>query len=428
MSTRKLIIVTTAYPYGKGEAFLEAELVHISKYFDGIELVPCINGATTPARGGANNVNLDYAKKRWSAGRKFLMIQSFVSALWLYRWFSDLLHIMQRKHKFENLKELARALYRARLFERFLIDRYSKENDELQLIYFYWMTPEILGAMAFRDRFEPSLKIVSRAHRGDLYSELRIGDYIGLRETIVYGVDGIYCISDHGRSYLEGRYNFVSEKPRIARLGVNDPGFLNAQPGDATLSIVTCSFVFPEKRLHLVVDAIKHLLDLDPLLEIKWTHVGDGLLYEQLRAYVSKQLGKRADVVFKGYLTQAQVMKLYRDESFDVFVNVSASEGIPVSLMEASAVGIPMVATDVGGNSEIVNPGNGILLPADPDVDAIACALLRFKDRPSASALRRNARVQWAEKYNAAVNHDSFGRQLLRTLEGPAEVATRQLA
>jgi glycosyltransferase involved in cell wall biosynthesis len=423
MRTKKLIIVTTSYPYGKGEAFLEAELTHISKYFEGVELVPCYYDATTTPRRTEHDVNLEYAKKRWSTLRKFLMIDGFVSALWQYRWLDDLLHILRRQHKFENVKELARALYRAKLFERFLTDRFSKEKNELHLIYFYWMTPEIMGAIAFRDRFDPALKIVSRAHRGDLYTELRIGDYIGLRKTIVRGIDRIYCISDHGRSYLEGRYDLASGKPCIARLGVNDPGFLNAQPGDARLSIVTCSFVFPEKRLDLLVDAIRYLLDTNPVLEIKWTHVGDGVLYEQLRAYVSHMLGTRADVVFKGYLTQAQLMSLYGEERFDVFVNVSDSEGIPVSLMEASAVGIPMVATDVGGNSEIVNADNGILLPSDPDVETIASALLRFTDRSFALTCRRNARAQWEAKYNAAVNHDSFGRQLIRILERPAMVA-----
>jgi colanic acid/amylovoran biosynthesis glycosyltransferase len=426
MRTKKLIIVTTSYPYGKGEAFLEAELVHVAKYFEGVELVPCYYDAKTIRRNTAHDVNPNYANNRWGPLRKFLMVESFVSALARYEWLDDLLCILRRKHKFENLKELARALYRARLFERFLIDRVVKEKDEFHLIYFYWMTPEIMGAIAFRDRFRPSLKIVSRAHRGDLYTELRVGNYIGLRQTIVRGIDAIYCISEHGRAYLQDRYDLGSARPRIARLGVNDPGFLNTQPDDARLSIVTCSFVFPEKRLALLVDTIKYLLDTDSLLEIKWTHVGDGILYEQLRAYVSEKLGARADVVFKGYLTQVQLMNLYREERFDVFVNVSDSEGIPVSLMEASVVGIPMVATDVGGNSEIVNADNGILLPADPDVETIASALLRFKNRPAVSSCRRSARRQWEEKYNAADNHDSFGRQLIRILERPAVVARTQ--
>ncbi|MET0857490.1 MAG: hypothetical protein ABWY27_12120, partial [Telluria sp.] len=163
MKTKKLIIVTTAYPYGKGESFLQAELAHISKHFEGIELVPCIYRTSTQSRSPEHEVNLAYASKRWSALRKFLMIASFAGALWQYKWLKDLLHILRRPHKFENAKELARALYRAKLFESFLRDHIVKKKNELDLVYFYWLTPEIMGAIAFRDRFKPSLKIVSRA-------------------------------------------------------------------------------------------------------------------------------------------------------------------------------------------------------------------------------------------------------------------------
>ena len=48
---------------------------------------------------------------------------------------------------------------------------------------------------------------------------------------------------------------------------------------------------------------------------------------------------------------------------FDLFVNMSLSEGIPVSIMEAISFGIPIIATNVGGNAEIVNDETGVLIP-----------------------------------------------------------------
>jgi glycosyltransferase involved in cell wall biosynthesis len=120
-----------------------------------------------------------------------------------------------------------------------------------------------------------------------------------------------------------------------------------------------------------------------------------------------------------GYLAHADVMQLYREQQFDVIVNVSSTEGIPVSLMEASSVGIPMVATDVGGNCEIVNEGNGILIPADADAATIARALVRFRDRESASAYRARARSDWQNKFNAADNYSRFGQSLADIATGP---------
>lgn len=417
MKSRRLLIVTSYYPYGKGEAFLQAELEHISKYFDEIELVPNGYPADAEPRSSQHCVNLDYAAARCGRASAIQALAAFAAALVQYKWMEDLAWVMRNDRKYENLKELARALFRAKLFENFLKGRTAKGRGDIDLVYFYWMVPELLGAIRYRETRQPGLKVVCRAHGGDLYEERRPGAYIGLRDTIVRGVDGIFCISEHGKRYLEGRYPFLGPRLQIARLGVDDPGGLNVQPSDDSLSIVTCSFVVPEKRLHLIVDTIDHLLRVSPERKIKWTHVGDGVLYDAMRKSVDERIGGRAQVVFKGYLSYPQVMALFRNERFDVFMNVSDSEGLPVSLMEASAFGIPMVATDVGGSNEIVNAGNGVLMCANPTIETIASTLLRFADRKAALAYRRNSRASWEEKFNAAINHDQFGRSLVELLE-----------
>jgi glycosyltransferase involved in cell wall biosynthesis len=417
MKSKKLLLVTSAYPYGKGESFLIAELAHISKYFSEIEIVPCYYSADSKPRDGDHLVNLDYALKRWTSFRKFHLFKAFATALFRHEWIGEIFSILQQDHKFENLKELGRTLYRAQLFEAFLAARQRKGERDADLIYFYWLTPEALGAIQFRKTNQAGVKIVSRTHNADLYAEQRTGKYFGLRDRIVRGIDAIYCISDHGKYYLQNLYPFLEKKLHTSRLGANDPGYLNAQPNNNDLSIVSCSFMVAEKRLHLIVEAIEHLLHADPTRKIKWTHIGDGVLHDQLRSCVAERLGARAEVDFKGYLTHDEVMELYRNQNFDVFINVSDSEGIPVSLMEAGSFGIPIIATDVGGNSEIVNARNGILVSANPDISALASALLVFADKPVALQYRKNARSEWEEKYNAATNHDRFGRQLVKVSE-----------
>ena len=298
------------------------------------------------------------------------------------------------------------------MFERFLAMETRKNNGAgFDVIYFYWLVPEIAGALQFREATGSPVRIVCRAHNGDLYQELRAGNYVGLMREIVTGIDAIYCISDHGRHYLGRHFPALAAKFHTARLGVRDPGFLNPEPSGA-LSIVSCSFVVPCKRLPLLVDAIASMLAADPSLQVRWTHVGDGPLFDSVRSYAASRLGPRAQCVFKGYLTQDQLMALYRDEAFDVIVNVSDAEGIPVSLMEASATGIPMVATDVGGNSEIVNVNNGVLISVDADPATIAAAILRVGQREAGRIYRREARRYWEERFNAPMNYEQFGRIL----------------
>jgi len=108
--------------------------------------------------------------------------------------------------------------------------------------------------------------------------------------------------------------------------------------------------------------------------------VGDGPLRNELEA-LSQQLGIANAVRFVGYRSDVQEI-LQRGT---VFVLSSLSEGNSVALLEAMAAGLPVVATDVGGNSEILeHEKTGLLVPpADPN--ALSDAILRVLDDPRLS-------------------------------------------
>jgi glycosyltransferase involved in cell wall biosynthesis len=81
--------------------------------------------------------------------------------------------------------------------------------------------------------------------------------------------------------------------------------------------------------------------------------------------------------------------------------------------MEAISYGIPVIATSVGGNTEIVSDRNGILLDSNPTPEEIAQALLKICDSPGlAQKMRVESRRVWEESYNADVNFRAFAEQL----------------
>src|SRR5690606_13386262 len=96
--------------------------------------------------------------------------------------------------------------------------------------------------------------------------------------------------------------------------------------------------------------------------KIEWHHFGDGLEFEELKKKIKTLNKKKIAVILHGWATQADILKFYELYFVNWFVNVSESEGIPVSIMEAMSFGIPVIATDVGGTSEIVNTDTGYLL------------------------------------------------------------------
>jgi L-malate glycosyltransferase len=123
------------------------------------------------------------------------------------------------------------------------------------------------------------------------------------------------------------------------------------------------------KNLELLLDAVRGTLDSLPDIEL-WI-VGDGTRRTHLEQR-SEELGLNANVRFWGQ--QLDVAPFYA--SADAFIMSSISEGLPMSLLQALSVGLPVIVTDVGGMAEVARLSNaGIVVPGnDPDrmADAIA--------------------------------------------------------
>ena len=92
---------------------------------------------------------------------------------------------------------------------------------------------------------------------------------------------------------------------------------------------------------------------------LKLMIVGGGSYKSALKNIVDK-LEINKSVSFKGELDRIECLKLMSKS--DIFINPSYSEGLPTSVLEAGALGMPVIATDVGGTKDIINPQTGILV------------------------------------------------------------------
>jgi glycosyltransferase involved in cell wall biosynthesis len=125
--------------------------------------------------------------------------------------------------------------------------------------------------------------------------------------------------------------------------------------------------------------------------------VGDGELRAELEA-VSRNLGLADVVTFTG--KRADVLTLLA--AFDLFALPSHWEGLPLVLLEAMSIGLPVVATAVGGVPELVIDGeSGFVVPAK-DPPALAQAIIQLLERPQQAAqMGRNGRQRVAEQFSA---------------------------
>ncbi|MHB8835954.1 MAG: glycosyltransferase [Candidatus Methylomirabilia bacterium] len=158
-------------------------------------------------------------------------------------------------------------------------------------------------------------------------------------------------------------------------------------PSSAGPTIACLGRLAPEKRQDILLRAVKICLESFPQLRC-WI-IGEGPEEERLRR-LAADLGLAAHVEFLG--EQFEVGRFF--PSIDVMVNSSEREGLPISLIEAMAGGVPVVATAVGGTGEIVRDGEtGILVPPE-DPRALAEGIGRLlADRPLAQRLAAEARA-----------------------------------
>jgi glycosyltransferase involved in cell wall biosynthesis len=103
--------------------------------------------------------------------------------------------------------------------------------------------------------------------------------------------------------------------------------------------------------------------------------------------------------------------------SLDVTVLPSASESLSNAILESMAAGVPVIASDVGGNAELVSEDRGILVPPD-DEEALEGALLRIAgDVPLREALGRNAKNFAREHFTTAQMVKSYEQLYAELLE-----------
>ena len=167
------------------------------------------------------------------------------------------------------------------------------------------------------------------------------------------------------------------------------------------------------------IDLILQMLENWNEFPIVWTHIGYGPLWDEIKkkSLYIEQVNPKTKIQLMGKLSNKEVHDFYELNTVDLFINVSRSEGLPVSIMEAISYGIPVIATDVGGTSEIVSEKDGFLISANPEIQEIRNCIKKYSELSTEKKelLKKNAKSIWKEKFDADKNGPIFYKNLLKT-------------
>lgn len=414
-----IVLFSSYYPFegSTEQTFLKEEIKYLSNSFKRVILIP--RHRTERITSLPNNVFLEknYAEFLEKPLKKFLVPQ-LIFSLYLYQ------EIMRNLWLFlypSALFRLITFLAGAYLTRHWLL-RWIQETDinlKETIFYTYWFDQPAFGIGMIK-RLYPNLKLVSRAHGYDLYPERYSPAYLPLRNESFEMTDLLFPDSQMGKDYLVKNYPKFQNKFELSRLGVVETGFVTKPSFDHVFRMVSCSLIVPVKRVNLLLEALSLAAKIRPDQKFEWHHFGNGDTRVSLQSFANENLPENARAYFPGYESNQALMNFYQNNPVDVFFNVSTSEGTPVAIMEAISCGIPIIATSVGGNREIVIKENGWLLSANPSPKEIAEAIFQVIDAPKQALLKRQGSLSiWREQYHDKTNFEMFIKRIkLLCVEG----------
>ena len=130
----------------------------------------------------------------------------------------------------------------------------------------------------------------------------------------------------------------------------------------------------------------------------------------------TENLEENISVKLLGRVNNNDILNFYSMTAVNLFINLSDSEGIPVSIMEAISFSIPVIATDVGGVSEIVTEETGLLFNKNPNLDKIADIINNFSEENIfSSEFRIKVFNFWKKNYYSELNFQNFSNNINKT-------------
>ncbi|MFC4258509.1 glycosyltransferase [Marinobacter lacisalsi] len=272
-------------------------------------------------------------------------------------------------------------------------------DRNIDVIHTHGYKSDIMGLIAAR---RSGIACISTPHGFPGNTGWKMGAFIRMGTHSLRYFDRVVPLSEELMSDVE-RFGVPLAKTCFVRNGVDlteiDDALETREKARMSENSRTVGFIgqmIPRKGLADLLAIFDGLFRNDASLSLRL--VGDG----NQRAYledIASSLNSREAISFLGFRSD----RLELLASMDVFVMTSSLEGIPRCLMEAMAVGVPVVAYDIPGVDQLVTHGEtGMLAPLGDKVALQRCCQQVLEDQNLANTLAVNGRRLVEEKYSAA--------------------------
>lgn len=411
-----MILLTNSFPFGLVESsFLKEESKFLSKSFS-LNIV------------SKNIVDEQYVRVdddvklfRYNPNHKYSVFGLLLKTITNSLYYKELLNcIKHKKLSIQTFYRISVVMMRTLHFKKYLSSIVKHYSTERVIFYSFWNDYSAFAASLLKRKDDI---FISRLHGGDLHLLPGNNYYLPYKLPTNLKADKLFFISSSGLDYFENTYyKLPNEAGAVSYLGVPEHKITYTFTNRQNLKIVSFSYVRDLKRINLIIDTLSCIQNI----AVEWIHIGARYLFEDMKEYARSKLTMKSNIhyEFLGEMKNEEALDYISNHEFDFLINVSSTEGLPMTMMEVMSMGIPVIGTNVGGVKEIINNNsNGYLITKDFEPRELAILLEKYVMLPfgGKTELRSNAKKTWGTKFNMDNNYTKFVENIKNIYENKSQ-------
>lgn len=283
------------------------------------------------------------------------------------------------------------------------------QRYQIDLLHAHQYTPFFYAAVSRRCGLGGTPPIMFTEH-GRHYPDVRRVRRVLANRLLLKPQDRVTAVGRFIRQALIDHEGIAPQRVEVIHNGIDPQAFSTSAPRPADRSTGRELTILQVARFHSVKDHATAIRAFGRVIEsfpdVRLVLVGDGELRGDMEALVD-ELRLTQRVTFLGVRDDVAALL----PTADVFMLSSLSEGISVTLLEAMAARLPIVATQVGGNPEIVDHGrNGLLSPRGDDAALANNLLMLLRDADMRVRMGEAGWNRLLKMFTQQQMHHAYGR------------------
>lgn len=350
-------IFTYDYPFeGNDHRFIEDELMMISSIFDKVNVIPIKKKKKLKSNFIKKN-NIFYDLSLSENIFKFInIINIFLKIITCKYFWGEILNI-SKKNIFLKLRMI--------IFERILAENtyiwiVKNKNLNLQndIFYSYWSNFTLISFYLLKKKNIINF-CFARTLGSDLNGFIPFDNFIAYKNFKFKKLDLLLTLNN-GQFETLTKGNLI-DKEKIIKCyqGIK---FINRQITtnfSKKIHLISCGRLDFVKNTKKIIKFVKYFKKIFQEYEIKYTCIGNGPEFDDIQRLAKIEL---KDLNYELIKRVDSLPSFLKKNDIDYFINLSHSEGMSFAIMEAMSFGIPIICTNIPGNTEIINNSNGYIL------------------------------------------------------------------